>query len=52
MSMLSKLMEIRNFDNTTNEWEEKQKIASDYLGFALQIYFTKLGFNPFEEVEK
>lgn len=52
MSMLAKLQEIGNFDNATNEWEEKQKVVSDYLEPALQIYFSRLGVNPFEEAQK
>ena len=51
MSMLPKLMEIGNIDTATNEWEERQKIVNDYLEPALQVYFSKLGVNPFEEVE-
>lgn len=52
MSMLAKLQEIGNFDNATNEWEEKQKVVSDYLEPALQIFFSRLGVNPFEEAQK
>ena len=51
MSMLPKLMEIGNIDTATNAWEERQKIVNDYLELALQVYFSKLGVNPFEEVE-
>ena len=51
MSMLPKLMEIGNIDTATNAWEERQKIVNDYLEPALQVYFSKLGVNPFEEVE-
>ena len=51
MSMLPKLMEIGNIDTAANAWEERQKIVNDYLGPALQVYFSKLGVNPFEEVE-
>ena len=51
MSMLPKLMEIGNIDTASNAWEEKQKIVNDYLGPALQVYFSRLGTNPFEEVE-
>ncbi len=51
MSMLPKLMEIGNIDTAANAWEERQKIVNDYLEPALQIYFSKLGVNPFEEVE-
>lgn len=51
MSMLSKLMEIGNIDTATNAWEERQKIVNNYLEPALQVYFSKVGVNPFEEVE-
>ena len=51
MSMLQKLMEIGNIDTATNAWEERQKIVNDYLEPALQVYFSKLGVNPFEEVD-
>ncbi len=51
MGMLPKLMEIGNIDTATNAWEERQKIVNDYLEPALQVYFSKLGVNPFEEVE-
>ena len=51
MSMLPKLIEIGNIDTATNAWEERQKIVNDYLNPALQVYFSKLGVNPFEGVE-
>ncbi|MGP1377323.1 MAG: MerR family transcriptional regulator [Bulleidia sp.] len=51
MSMLPKLMEVGNIDTATNAWEERQKIVNDYLDPALQIYFSRLGTNPFEEVK-
>lgn len=51
MSMLPKLMEVGNIGIATNAWEEKQKIVNDYLGPALQVYFSRLGTNPLEEVE-
>lgn len=50
MTMLPKLMEVGNIDTATNDWEEKQKIVNDYLEPALQVYFSRLGTNPFEEV--
>ena len=52
MSMLPKLMEVGNIDTATNAWEERQKIVNDYLNPALQIYFSRLGTNPFEEVKQ
>ena len=51
MSMLPKLMEFGNIDTATNAWEERQKIVNDYLEPALQVYFSRLGENPFEGVE-
>lgn len=51
MSMLPKLMEIGNIDTATNAWEERQKIVNDYLGPALQVYFSRFGENPFEGVK-
>lgn len=50
MSMLPELMEIGNIDTATNLWEERQKVVNEYLAPALQIYFSGLGINPFEEV--
>ena len=50
MSMLPKLMEVGNIDTASNAWEEKQKIVNSYLEPALQVYFSRLGTNPFEEV--
>ncbi|MCI8300872.1 MAG: MerR family transcriptional regulator [Lachnospiraceae bacterium] len=51
MSMLPKLIEVGNIDTATNDWEERQKIVNDYLEPALQVYFSRLGTNPFEEVK-
>lgn len=50
--LLPKLMEIGIIDTATNAWEERQKIGNDYLEPALQVYFSRLGVNPFGEVEK
>lgn len=47
MSMLPKLVEVGNIDTATNAWEERQKIVNDYLEPALQVYFSRLGTNPF-----
>ena len=51
MHLLTKLIEYGNIDTATNAWEERQKIVNDYLEPALQIYFSRLGENPFEGVE-
>lgn len=52
MSMLPRLMEAGNFEGADNEWGEKQKIVSTYLEPALEIYFSRLGVDPFEGVEQ
>ena len=51
MSMLPKLIEVGNIDMATNSWEERQKIVNDYVGPALEIYFKRMGINPFEKVK-
>lgn len=51
MSMLPKLVAVGNIDTATNAWEERQKIVNDYLEPALQVYFSRLGTNPFGEVK-
>lgn len=50
MSMLPKLTEIGNFENSANEWEEKMAIVNAYLQPALEIYFSNTGIDPFGEV--
>lgn len=49
MSMLLKLMEFGKLENMDNEWVRKQTVVNTYLEPALEIYFSKLGINPFEE---
>lgn len=51
MGMLPKLMEAGNIETAANTWEERQKIVNRYLEPALQVYFSRLGINPFQEVE-
>ena len=51
VSMLPKLMEVGNIDTAANAWEERQKIVNDYVGPALQVYFSRLGTDPFEGVK-
>ncbi len=48
MSMLPKLMKVGKINKATNDWEERQKKVNDYIGPALEIYFSRLGENPFE----
>lgn len=47
MSMLTKLMKMSNFEDTENEWQQKQTLINTYMEQALDTYFTKLGLNPF-----
>ncbi len=51
LQMIPKLMKFGNIDIAANAWEERQKIVNDYLEPALQVYFSRLGTNPFEEVQ-
>ncbi len=52
MSMLPKLMEMGKFDSTDPQWQQKQAAANEFIEPALDIYFTKLGINPFGEETK
>ncbi len=49
MTMLPKLMETGSFSSPDNKWEQKQTIANQFIGLALETYFDALGYNPFEE---
>lgn len=51
MNMLSKLMELeQNLADGDSDWIDKEKIVNEYLQSALDLYFQKLGVNPFEGV--
>lgn len=52
MSLLPKLMETENIDGPDNEWNQNQAIVNSFIGSAIDAYFTKLKYNPFEEVPK
>lgn len=49
MSLLPQLRKMGSFENASNDWEEKQNLVSAYLEPALELYFSKLGNNPFGE---
>ena len=49
MGMLPKLVEIGSIDCAQNAWEERQKLVNSYMEPALEIYFARLGANPFGE---
>lgn len=48
MEMLPKLMD---FGTTGGEWQEKQALINEYIGPALEIYFSRQGIDPFKEEE-
>ena len=52
MSMLPKLMEMGDQKNVENERDEKQQVVNEYMEPALGIYFSRLGQNPFGEMER
>lgn len=51
MSMLPKLMEMGDQKNMENERDERQQVVNEYMEPALGIYFSRLGQNPFAEME-
>lgn len=48
-SLLPKLMEFGSFGGMENEWKRQQTAANALIEPALDVYFTRLGINPFEE---
>lgn len=48
LSMLSKLVEVGKFEGTDPKWQEKQAMANEYVGQVLDVYFSRLGVNPFQ----
>ena len=52
MSMLPKLIELGQFQNTDLIWKEKQDIANRYVEQVLGVYFSRLGIDPFQEETK
>lgn len=52
LSMFPQLMKVADAASTTSEeQEEKLKIVKEYIEPALEIYFSRLGVNPFQEEE-
>ncbi len=48
MSLLPELMKFaENKENWDEQWEQKQALAEDFIKQAMEIYFTRLGHNPF-----
>ena len=52
MSMLPRLIELGQFQNTDHKWKEVQDIANGYVEQALGVYFSRLGVNPFQGENK
>lgn len=48
ISLLGKLKEFGDFTNPGNQWEKKQALVTAYMEPALEIYFSRLGVNPFQ----
>lgn len=49
MGMLSKLVELGQFQGADPKWQERQALANQYVEQALGAYFSRLGVNPFQE---
>ncbi len=47
MSMLPRLIEFGQFQNTDQKWKQVQDIANGYAEQALNVYFSRLGIDPF-----
>lgn len=52
MSMLPSLMKIGDMNENIMECEQKQAFVNAYIEKALDVYFTKLGVDPFVEESK
>ena len=52
MSILSKLVELGQFEGFDPRWKEKQDLANAYVMQALELYFARLGVDPFQEDRK
>lgn len=52
MSMLPKLVEFgQSGGGQQNGWQEDQAAVNEYIGPALELYFSRTGVNPFAEPE-
>ena len=49
MSMLLKLIELGQFEGMYPKWKEKQNLAKDYIGQALESYLSRSGVDLFQE---
>ena len=51
ISILQELIEFGKFEGIDNDWVQKQAEVNAYLDPALEIYFSRMGINPFVEGE-
>lgn len=53
MTMLPKLIEsTEKEEDADDEWKDKLEVINQFIGPALEAYFTKQGINPFEGAEQ
>lgn len=51
-TLLPKLTALGHSDQFEKQWKEKQDIVNAFIEPALDIYFSHLGMNPFQEESK
>lgn len=49
MEMLPRLMEMGQFEGSDPRWQEQQSLANAYVEQALEVYFSRLGADPFQK---
>lgn len=52
MSILTRLVKLKNINENGNRWEKKQAIINAYIEKALDIYFTRIGSDPITETSE
>ena len=49
MEMLPRLVEMGQFEGSDPRWQELQSLANAYVEQALEVYFSRLGADPFQK---
>lgn len=49
MTILTRLLKLKNISGNGNRWEEKQAIINAYIKEALDVYFARIGGDPIVE---
>lgn len=52
MSILTRLVKLKNINENGNRWEKKQAIINAYIEKALDIYFARIGSDPITEMSE